>query len=297
MKVPEMHWILTRKGVLPPLEQGAEMEASASAGLRCCLRQHMVTTLPRGALVIPRFCLWPYPQELIADLRGLGCVPINDGRATAWLWSLPDWALALEDLTPCTWTWDAYVASQYAGPVVLKGVVKSRRDQWGTHMLAEGRADSLAVMHRLLQDPVGAEGIYVRAYVPLESVWKLQDGSPARDLGGCPISVEHRVVVVDGEPVARGWYWQDVGDPPVGLVQPDPNAIPEPFLRSVIDRVADACPSARFYTLDVALTAEGRWVVVELNDGCQSGLPSGTAEAVYKALAKAPLHQEIHESP
>jgi len=52
-------------------------------------------------------------------------------------------------------------------------------------------------------------------------------------------------------------------------------------LQEVIDKVSSF---VRFFVIDVARTAEGKWIVVELNDGQQSGLSAIKPDDLYKNL-------------
>ena len=42
-----------------------------------------------------------------------------------------------------------------------------------------------------------------------------------------------------------------------------------------------------FFVMDIARTAEGKWIIIELNDGQQSGLSNVDPEELYSNLAKA----------
>ena len=41
-----------------------------------------------------------------------------------------------------------------------------------------------------------------------------------------------------------------------------------------------------FYAVDVALTSDGEWIVIELNDGCLSGLSANNPDVLYQKLAQ-----------
>jgi hypothetical protein len=112
----------------------------------------------------------------------------------------------------------------------------------------------------------------VREYVPLRRL--------ATGLNGLPISKEFRVFVLDGKILASGFYWSSHVDDLDHV--PSPSEIPAAFLQEVITRVGD---NIRFWVVDVAHTEAGDWIVIELNDGCMSGLSEVRAEALYCALA------------
>jgi hypothetical protein len=44
-------------------------------------------------------------------------------------------------------------------------------------------------------------------------------------------------------------------------------------------------PQVPFFVLDMALTQDGRWIVIEVNDGSQSGISCIDPEAFYKNLS------------
>lgn len=128
-------------------------------------------------------------------------------------------------------------------------------------------------LRSLLQRDTGmrAQTIVARRYVPLE---RLGEG-----FGGCPVSTEFRVFVLDHEVVGTGFYW-----PPDDCTlhpPPPPSVIPADFLREAIARVH---PRLRFYALDVARTAAGDWIVIEINDGQRAGLSEVLAGDLYPAM-------------
>ncbi len=53
------------------------------------------------------------------------------------------------------------------------------------------------------------------------------------------------------------------------------------FINKAIEAVGD---NVSFYSLDVALTEKGNWIVIEVNDGCLSGLSANNPEELYKKL-------------
>jgi hypothetical protein len=84
--------------------------------------------------------------------------------------------------------------------------------------------------------------------------------------------------------VARGFYWSEHllelrRDRDPKLL--DPDEVPTDFLGDVIDRL-----QATFYTVDVAATADGRWMVTDVNDGQMSGLSDCNPYQLYSNLWK-----------
>ena len=232
-----------------------------------------VSTLAPGALVIPRYAALPYNKELCEDLAALGAVPINTYKQHCYTADLRNWYYDLGDITPRTWFAMDQLPDE--GPFVLKGQTNSKKFLWDTHMFARDKREAMEVFCRLSNDGhVGVQQIYARQYVPLK---QLDQG-----LRGLPISEEYRFFVLDGEVIASGFYWSSHTDDlrEKGL-EFDSSAVPAEFVQDVIKRVGD---KSRFWVFDVARTEAGGWLVVELNDGQQSGLSDIDPDAFYRAL-------------
>ena len=141
-------------------------------------------------------------------------------------------------------------------------------------MFAKSYADINQVHKNLTSDSlIGSQKIYVRKYVPLREVGTRIDGRP--------VTEEYRVFVLDGKILSKAFYWSEYYD----VVKPedqDPANIPEGFLSGLVDAVGD---SIRFWVVDVARTAKGSWMVIELNDGQMSGLSLTDPCKLYKEMA------------
>ena len=82
--------------------------------------------------------------------------------------------------------------------------------------------------------------------------------------------------------MAKGYYWANYPEV-IEEHNPNPNDIPNDWLEEVIGRVKDNIPA---FVVDVAQCEDGRWIVVELNDFCMSGLSGVSAEELYGNLSK-----------
>jgi hypothetical protein len=238
------------------------------------------SAVPAGSLVVPRYSALPYNEELCEDLAAMGSVPINTYHQHNYVANLRNWYYDLAEITPRTWFALDQIPEE--GPFVLKGQTNSKKFQWATHMFARDKREAGEVYWRLSIDGhVGAQQVFVRQYVPLH---KLADG-----LQGMPVSEEYRFFVLDGEVLASGFYWSShTEDLREQGMEFDPSAVPQSFVADVIKRVGTKC---RFWVFDVARTAAGDWIVVELNDGQQSGLSDIDPDAFYSAL-KARLNRK-----
>ncbi len=89
--------------------------------------------VPENSLIIGRYSVIPFYQELEKDLQSKNSRLINTYNQFRFSSDLGNWYQALEEFTPKTWfSLQEYLASSYEGPVVLKGETNSRRDKWKT---------------------------------------------------------------------------------------------------------------------------------------------------------------------
>lgn len=244
-------------------------------------------TVEPGSLVIGRYSVLPEYKELETDLKLLAGVRlINTYEQHRYDADLRNWVPDLRGLTPRTW--ERLVDLPDVGTAfVLKGETNSRKDQWSTHMYAANKTLAIRVASRLMDDSlIGSQQIWIREYVPL---WTYLHG-----LGGIPVTEEYRFFVAYGEVLCGAFYWQNYEEEvrEAGH-RPDAAAVPEAFLDEVVKRVGD---KINFYVVDVARTAAGGWMVVELNDGQMSGLSCVDPGVLYSRLREV-VQQKLHPSP
>jgi hypothetical protein len=230
------------------------------------------TAIPSNSLVIPRYSALPYNAELEEDIKALGSQLINSHTEHVYVADLRNWYEHLEPYTPRTWFSMDQVPNK--GPFILKGATNSKKYRFWTQMFAKDRADAWNVFSELSADSlIGSQSIYVREYIPLR---RLCDQITSQEP---PISEEYRFFVLDGKVLAKGFYWSTYMDDIEEEVNPD--FVPNDFLQEVISRVAGFI---RFFVIDIARTADGRWIIIELNDGQQSGLSAIDPDILYKNL-------------
>lgn len=227
-----------------------------------------------GDLVIPRFSALPWYKEFEADVQWNKGKLLNTYRQHCYVADLRNWYYDLGDYTPRTWFYLDQIPTE--GPFVLKGQTNSKKFNWKTHMFARDKYEASEVHSRLAADGhVGAQQIYVRQYVPLRKL--------AQGLQGLPISEEYRFFVLDGKVVSGAFYWSshtEYIEEEVGF-KPDPKLVPKDWLDKVVSIVA---PKVRFFVVDVARTEDGDWIVIELNDGQQSGLSDNDPHELYSNM-------------
>lgn len=244
--------------------------AAAAAWFPCVPRR---TAAAPGDLVVGRYSVLPFYDELEADLTSLGAQLINSSSQHRYVADLSAWYPALRELTPETWfRWDD--VPDDVGPLVVKGRTNSRKFSWRTHMFAADKKAASEVAWRLEEDAVvGNQDLCFRRFVPLRTYLE--------GLSGLPITEEYRFFVCDGQILCGAYYWsgfeEEVPD------APDAARVPRAFLDEVLRRVGR---SVRFYVVDVAKTDTGEWIVVELNDAQMSGLSCNDPAVLYRELAR-----------
>lgn len=237
------------------------------------------TQVEAGDLVVCRYSLLPFAQDLEVEVQSLGGRLINTHREHQYVADLQNWEEDLRGMTPRTWF--RIQDAPEEGPFVVKGQTNSRKDRWRTHMFAANRREATEVQLRLQDDNLFAEQkIYVREFVKLKTL--------GIDIGGAPVTLEYRFFVYRGRVLASGYYWANqLEDGKYWETQaavPGPEIVPQAFLDSVLEKVAGKCP---FLVLDVGILEDGTPIVIELNDGCMSGLSCVDPEVLYSGLYAA----------
>lgn len=231
-----------------------------------------------GDLVIGRCCMVPFYNEVARDIEIAGGRVINSYQQHQYAANLGEYITDLEGLTPTTWRSLAEVPKD-GGPFVLKGETNSKKHDWKRFMYAPDWQSAGEIYTRLTQDGlVGEQKIYIRQYVPL---MKLGEA-----IGGCPISKEFRFFLYKGKILSGGFYWHSFREDILeqGGEIPDLSEVPNGFLKEVVRRIWDKIP---FVVIDVAQGADGRWWVIELNDGQQSGLSANDPNILFGNLRQA----------
>lgn len=244
--------------------------------------------VPPDSLVVGRFANLPHHLEFENDIELRGSRLINSTQQHGYVADFSYYA-DLQDLTFRTWLDPMNIPARLADrPFVVKGTTNSDKRAWSRRMFAP----NLQAAHRIAADLradafIGPQGVVYREYVPLQVLEAPVTDSP-------PMANEWRTFYYKGKRLAHGYYWSNIDDwAPVDAARADFEAQGLPLADLVANRIAEHIP---FVCIDVAKTEDGRWLVVELNDGCMAGLnDSVPAQDFYRNLASC-LAQECEAS-
>ena len=217
---------------------------------------------------------------LYAALQERAITLINSPEQYAHCHLLPLSYPGIADFTPHT-VWVASEDFALAGlpallkpfgtrPIIIKDYVKSRKHKWTEACFIPNAADTDAAarvvetfLKRQGSDLSG--GLVFREFVEFEPL-------TTHSQSGMPLTREFRLIFLDGQAAVVSRYW-DEGEykgetPPL-----------EKFTE-----IARTVPS-RFFTMDVARTTQGDWMIVELGDAQVAELPPETDLEAFFALA------------
>jgi hypothetical protein len=127
-------------------------------------KKYFVTTESRmnvtgGDLIVGRYSVLPYFQELERDLEYKGAKLINNFREHSYVADLKNWAYksydknyqTLFEYTPQTW-FSLEDVPDDSGPLIVKGQTNSKKERWSTHMFANTKKEAVEVYSKLRDD-------------------------------------------------------------------------------------------------------------------------------------------------
>jgi len=208
----------------------------------------------RDRLVIGRYSVLPFYNELERDLRLIGSRLINSLDEHRWITTF-DYYRELKPFTPETWDDGNIQLCRHEGPFVVKGKMSSKKHHWKTHMFAATRDDAIDLAARLKE--IREQGVVYRRFVPLKTY----------EIGhnGLPYTNEWRFFFLKDRLLSYGYYWSMADT--VSQAEFSPRALE---LANEIAGIASRFTT--LFTMDLAETAEGDWILIELNDG-QTAFP------------------------
>lgn len=242
------------------------------------------TQIPAGARVAGRYSVLPHYAELDEELRLRSAHLLNDTAEHAFVADMRRWYPVLSAWTPRTWFGKGWASvPECPRGYVVKGTTNSRKFEWTRRMFAPDRAALAEVTRSLREDAlISEQGLVIREFVPLAPVLDI-DGAPEFGLNGLPLSQEWRFFFVGTTLVAGGFY---------GSIAENARAytdIPDEAMALARSAAALLAEHVTFYSLDVARTANGGWLIIEINEGAMSGLSEIDPIDFYRGLHAATI--------
>lgn len=226
----------------------------------------------QDALVIGRYSILPYYSELDRDLRLLGSRLINTPEEHEWIASF-DYYDSVRLHTPETWSSDELHACAYQGPFVVKSRLKSNKHAWNRQMFAKTKRQALLIAKRLCEDAeIRERGVIFRKYVPLRT---FEIG-----VNGLPYANEWRFFFLRDQLLSYGYYWSIADCAAQAKISDEGIELAQQLARIVANR-------ATFFTLDLAETEDGDWILIEINDGQSSVPEDNDLDELYGNLKSA----------
>lgn len=253
--------ILFRKN----LTNKEEIESAKKAGFEVSFSRMSL----KDNLVIGRYSALPLYQELEEDLKYNNSNLINSYFMHDYIASF-DYYHDIAKYTFPTW-FNLQNIPENQAPFVVKGQTNSKKHEWKNKMFAQTKVDAVNIALDLKNDSLFYDqDIIVRKFVELESV----------DIGinGMNFANEWRLFFYKGILLAKGFYW--VTTDLRGILDQEGLDMAQEVANILKERV-------NFFVIDIAKTKSGKWIVVEVNDGQQSGLSDVNSDELYLNLKKA----------
>lgn len=226
-----------------------------------------------NSLVIGRYSTLPNYKELEEDLLIIGSRLINTYEQHKYISSF-EYYTDIEKYTPKTWFSLQQIPDNKK--LFIKGKTNSKKFDFPKSCIASNRKEASDVFFNLMSDSmIGDQGVVFREFVELD---KIEDS-----VNGLPISNEWRVFFIKDTVVDFGYYWSYIDDlEKVSKIKPDFISNGLPFAKKVAKIISK---KTNFFVIDVAKTSSGEWIVVEVNDGQQSGLSLIDESLFYSRLS------------
>lgn len=232
--------------------------------------------LPENSKVIGRYSVLPFYHELVRDLQYINSELINNSQEHSFI-SRFDWYYPIEEMTPKTY-FDATMAAgafnDMPHGMILKGRTNSAKAwEW---MYADSK-DSFYRIDKFLHqhEMIAAQGVVYREYVPLKIIEKSVIPNSFNFVN------EWRCFFYKTQMLAFGYYWTMASE--AAIEKANQQNLGE-MLMVAQDAVRKLAEHTNFFVVDVAETADGRWIVIEVNDGQMSGLSLCDEKLLYQNL-------------
>lgn len=217
-----------------------------------------------------------------AVLSDMGMKPLTSEGRHLHCSTIEEWYPALRDRTPYTRIYDALptleeLLEHFTFPVFIKGNRQTNRHK-RSQCIIENAGAYGKLREAWARDPVLCwQKAAIREYVPLMTI----DSTSWPDM--VPISYEFRFFYFEERCVGWGPYW---------TVGPQYTLAPEDEEEALaLTKWAAMRVAAGFVAIDVAKTAQGQWIIIEVNDAQESGLAGVNPLTLWQNTIEAAQHR------
>jgi len=145
--------------------------------------------------------------------------------------------------------------------LILKDWLKSRKHEWFDACFIKDASDTKEVIRIMtnffnLQGRDFYGGLVFREFLSLKKLGE-------HPKSGMPLPVEFRTFFLNQKPMVTSMYWNNDIEYPKGVESP-----PQAWLEEIGKKMVSP-----FVALDIAQSVDGKWWVIEVNDGGTAGYP------------------------
>ena len=188
--------------------------------------------------------------------------------------TLPGWYPLIEEFTPRS-RWYATppsvseIQSHFTFPIFIKGVRQTSRHKESMHIINNREEYARAIREYEKDDILHWQELTVREYIELRPV-----GGGV--YGEIPAAFEYRTFWWRNTLVGEGPYWWEANK---YSWTEDERSSAIAIANEVAHRIR-----CTFLVIDLAMTSEGEWIVIECNDGMESGYAAASPFAIWKNI-------------
>jgi hypothetical protein len=157
-------------------------------------------------------------------------------------------------------------------PLIIKDFVKSQKHYWATACfipLATDKDMVKSIIEKFveLQNTDLNEGLVIREFIELNDL-------TIHSKSGMPLKQEYRLFFLNGQLLSCYNYWEE------GEYSADEHP-PLDIFKDIAKSI-----ESNFFSMDIAKTKNGEWIIIELGDGQVSGLPDKVDRLEFYDLAR-----------
>ncbi len=187
---------------------------------------------------------------------------------------LPHWYPLLLDLTPKSKVYESFptvkeIENEFSWPVFVKGERQTSRHKKSLSIIENAAAFEDLRIHWKQNTMLHWQKLVCREYIPLQLI----EPSTGDRL---PSSYEFRLFYWRQHLVSIGRYWYDAR--PYALSRQEQTQV-EALGNEVAKRL-----SVCFLAVDIAKTVAGKWIVIEVNDGQESGYAANNPRLMWEKI-------------